>query len=260
MKPVLALNALRVESAEPGPLPADALDFFRKKGIKPSFHFEDVWAEEHLAAFTAAAAMQEDVLAALREGVDLALAEGHTFEMFDARLRDRLAALGWWGEVQVVDPATGEVRTVNIGARRLQVIFETNMRTARAAGQWERIQRTKKFRPYLQYGLGPSRVHRDQHVAWNGMILPADHPFWRDGGFPPNGWGCRCVVRQLSRAEAERLGGETRDFSYAMTASRNTRTGRVKQHIEGVDPSFSYPPGRRMAGLGSPPPDLTPDR
>lgn len=246
---LLALNALQPEHAEPGPLPIEALEFFRKKKIKPSFSYEDVWSEEHNAAFTAAKAMQTDVLEALRIGVDSALAEGHTFEEFQAGLRDKLISLGWWGEVQMVDPATGQMQTVNIGAQRLRVIYETNMRTARAAGQWERIQRTKKFRPYLQYGLGPSRIHRDQHVAWAGIILPADHPFWHQG-FPPNGWGCRCVVRQISEAEAKRLGGETKDFSYEMIESRNKRTGRIKRHIKGVDPSFAHNAGKdRMAGL-----------
>lgn len=32
---------------------------------------------------------------------------------------------------------------------------------------------------------------RLQHKAWDGLTLPADHPFWQTH-YPPNGWRCRC--------------------------------------------------------------------
>ena len=67
----------------------------------------------------------------------------------------------------MIDPETGETREVELGSpRRLKTIYSTNMRTARAAGQWERIQRTKATHPYLLYELGPSGEHRPEHVAW----------------------------------------------------------------------------------------------
>jgi hypothetical protein len=62
------------------------------------------------------------------------------------------------------------------------------MRVSRSAGQWQRIDRTKKTLPYLVYYLGPSANHRDEHVGWAGTILPVDHPWW-DTHFVPNGWG-----------------------------------------------------------------------
>ncbi len=68
----------------------------------------------------------------------------------------------------------------------------------------ERIQRTKSGLPYLLYQLGPAREHRPEHMAWHGLLLPVDDPFWHTH-LPLNGWGCKCRVRQVSRAEHRRL-------------------------------------------------------
>jgi uncharacterized protein with gpF-like domain len=85
--------------------------------------------------------------------------------------------------------------------RRLRTIFQTNMRSAFAAGQWERIQRTKAALPFLLYVRTASVEPRPEHLRWAGIILPADDPFWRTH-FPPNGWQCKCAVRQVSKFEA----------------------------------------------------------
>ena len=41
---------------------------------------------------------------------------------------------------------------------------------------------------------------RPQHVAWSGLVLSCDDPFW-DTHFPPNGWRCTCGVEAVSREE-----------------------------------------------------------
>lgn len=174
----------------PGPPPKEVLEYFRRKGYKLGFSYLDVWREEHATAFTVAKAMELDILEAIRAEVDKALAEGRTFQQFQKELRPILEALGWWGRKEMVDPVTGEVIEAQLGSpRRLQVIFDTNLRTARAVAQWERIQRTKDVLPYLLYTVGPSREHRLAHLAWHGTLLPADDPWW-ETHFAPNGWGC----------------------------------------------------------------------
>lgn len=217
---------VKVTAAEPGKVPAEVRKYLRAKGLTPSWDWDDVWQEEHAAAFTAAKAMGQDVLAALRQAVDAAIEGGQTFGEFKKRLRDVLAELGWWGVQNRVNPKTGEVERVELGTpRRLKVIYVTNARVARAQGQWERIQRTKDSRPYLLYELGPSERHRPEHEAWAGTILPADDAAWGKM-FPPNGWGCKCRVRQLSAAEADRKGG--------VTEAPDTSS---------IDPEWAYNPG-----------------
>lgn len=231
----------------PGPPPKEALDYLRAKGVKASFDYRDVWAAEHAADFTVAKAMQLDVLQAIREDADNALAEGLTFRQYAKGLKPRLMQLGWWGKQEMTDPYTKEPRLVQLGStRRLRTIYRTNMRTARAAGQWERIQRTKKTHPYLLYELGPSENHRPEHVSWAGILLPADDPFWLTH-FTPNGWGCKCRVRQVSKREYERLNATGRYITSAPRIERrewvNKRTGEVLQVPSGIDPGWDYNPG-----------------
>lgn len=258
----------------PGPPPRDALDWFRAKGLKPSFDWADVWREEHAVAFTVAKMLHLDLLADVRAAVDRALAEGMTFRDFQKRLTPLLQEKGWWGIKEMTDPLTGEIRQVQLGSpRRLRVIYDTNLRTARAAGQWARIRRTRDSHPYLLYTVGPSREHRPEHLSWHGTLLPADDDFWTRA-FPPSGWGCRCRVRQVSRHEYERLkdsgvpappsaaqsptGRRTLATVPVKTAAppmpmvewTNKRTGEVQLVPKGIDPGWDYNPGEgRLAHL-----------
>ncbi len=230
--------------------PAEALAFFRAKGWAISFDYRDVWRAENAAAFTVAKAMELDVLAAIRFEVDQALSEGIPFAQFKRDLTPTLQKLGWWGKQPRQDPLTGETRLVQLGSPvRLRTIYRTNLRTARAAGQWLRIERTRDTHPYLMYRLGPSRVHREQHVAWEGLMLRADDPWWQSH-YPPNGWGCRCRVRQVSNAEARRRGLQV-DTAPPLRKRHvvNKRTGEVDEVPEGIDPGWDYHPSERLQRL-----------
>ena len=144
--------------------PAEAVDFFRKKGLVESYAWQDVWQEEHAAAFTVAKSTGYDILSDIFGAVDSALAEGTTFETFRRDLEPTLIKKGWWGRKESVDPLTGEVRKAQLGSRRrLRIIYDTNLRMARAAGAWERIERNKKRRPYLMYDAVNDGRPRPQH-------------------------------------------------------------------------------------------------
>ncbi|WP_051182944.1 phage minor head protein [Desulfocurvibacter africanus] len=256
----------------PGVPPKEALEYFDRKKSKPSFSYLDVWREEHATNFVVAKAMELDVRTSIREEVRRVMAEGRTFAQFQKDLKPRLMELGWWGRKEMTDPLTGETREVQLGSpRRLRTIYQTNLRTARAAGQWERIERTKASLPYLLYQLGPSREHRPEHMAWHGLLLPVDDPFW-GSHMPPNGWGCKCRVRQVTKAEAERLkqdgvqipGAQELDPETGLPTGRlvkrrmpvrtdspritrrewiNKRTGEVQRVPVGIDPGWDYNPG-----------------
>lgn len=253
--------------------PKEAQAWFRAKGIKPSFSYTDVWKEEHASSFTVAKAMQTDILKDIREAVDQALAEGKTYQQFQKELKPFLEKKGWWGKQRMVDPLDGKEKLVQLGSpRRLRVIYETNMRTARTAGQWERIQKTKAALPYLLYTLGPSMEHRPEHVGFHGLLLPVDDDFWKTH-MPPNGWGCKCRVRQVSKHEARQLQesgiqaaepeqeinpvtnlptGHKEKTSVPVRTSVpeiqtrewiNKRTGEVHDVPVGLDPGWDYNPG-----------------
>ena len=192
-----------------GPVPKEALAFWRGKGLSPSFSYRDVWREEHRKAFSAAGAMRLDLIKDLRDSLEQALEEGQTFREWSRDIKPVLEEHGWLGkDVKVKDPETGRERTIEVNPRRLAVIYETNMRVARAVGQYERVQRTKDVTPYFEYNLGPSARHRPEHAAVEGTILPVDDDFW-SAHLPPNGYGCKCWVRAISESSAESKGGQT---------------------------------------------------
>ncbi|MFT6254452.1 MAG: hypothetical protein ACJATV_000701, partial [Granulosicoccus sp.] len=226
----------------PAKAPQDAIDWFGSKKLKPSFDYRDVYREEHAYAFVVAKVMQMDVLQNIYDELNSALKNGYTFQQFKKTLTPTLQKAGWWGEKEETDPHTKESRVVQLGSpRRLKTICRVNMRTSRAAGQWQRIERTRKSHPYLVYELGASREHREQHVRWAGIILPIDDPFWQTH-YPPNGWGCKCRVRQVSKREYQRLNATGRYLTEAPAIKRkewiNKRSGEVLQVPEGIDPSF----------------------
>jgi len=260
--------------ATPGPVPREALDYFRDKGLKVSFDYRDTWREEHASAFTVAKAMQVDVLTSIRAELERAIAEGRTLQQFQRELTPTLQRLGWWGKQEMVDESTGEIVNAQLGSpRRLRTIYNANLRTARAAGQWQRIERTKDALPFLLRTLGPSREHRPEHVEWHGTLLPVDAPFW-ETHMPPDGWECKCRVRQVSRVEAERLKAkgvlaadrkqikdpetglptghlEQRYTPVKTTAPQirhrdwlNKRTGAVERVPAGIDPGWDTNPGK----------------
>lgn len=221
------------------PPPKEALEYLRAKGYKIGWDYRDVWQEEHVRAFTVAKAMTQDLLIAIRKALDEALAQGKTLQQFKKEIEPILGKRGWLGKVTMPDGSTVELGT----PRRLKIIYDTNMRTARTAGQWERIERNKDALPYLMYGLGPSKEHRLQHVEWEGLILPIDDPFW-DTHLPPNGWGCKCRVRQMTKRDADNRGGVSKSPKIETTPWENKRTGQIQYVPKGIDPGWDYNPGK----------------
>lgn len=228
--------------------PEEALKFFRAKGYKIGFAWQDVWQQEHEAAFTVAKMMDLDLLRDVRAAVDKAIAEGKTFREFRQDIEPTLHDAGWWGRKEMIDPASGEKREVQLGSvRRLRTIFRVNMQTAYAAGDWKQIEDNAQTAPYLMYDAIDDGRTRPEHKAWDGTVLRWDDPWW-DTHRPPNGWNCRCSVIQLSARDFERMGKKPATqppkFSTETREYVNPRTGEVTDVPRGVDPGWAYNPGK----------------
>jgi uncharacterized protein with gpF-like domain len=230
-------------------LPNEAIEFLASKKLKPTEHWTEVWREEHVTSFTVARSAGYDILKDIQDALVENLKTGQTFRHFQKQLIPILQAKGWWGES--TDSVTGNV--VELGSpRRLKIIYDANIRTARAAAQWQRIQERVQSHPFLLYQLGPSLEHRAEHEGWAGMIVHANDPFW-ETHFPPNGWGCKCYVRQINNREAQRLLAALVGSSYADYRStspkityrdwKNTRTGQTIKVPLGIDPGWDTNPG-----------------
>ncbi len=76
-------------------------------------------------------------------------------------------------------------------------------------------------------------------------MLPIDDPFW-DTHYPPNGWGCKCRVRAITRFEAEQV-GVSPDPEIQWREYRNRRTGEITRVPSDVDPGWHTNPGKARA-------------
>ena len=226
--------------------PEEAIAYFKARGFNQveSWDWRDVWQAQHTMAFTVAKSTGFDVLKDIHAAVDDAISRGLTFKQFSAQLTPILQAKGWWGKMEKPDPLTGEVKDVQLGSpRRLKIIYDTNMRMSQAAGEWARIQRTKRYAPYLMYTAIRDSATRPLHRQWHGTVLPVDHPWWQTH-YPPNGWRCRCSVIQLSAHDLEALGYQVSpDPVDDLVMYTNDRTGETQMIPRGIDPGFAYNPG-----------------
>ncbi|WP_208434612.1 phage minor head protein [Bartonella taylorii] len=229
--------------------PKEVTRYFEAKALIPSFDWRDVAPEEHAFSFTVAKSVGYDILDDFKRAVGEAIKHQVPFQDFQKNLMPILQEKGWWGKKLAIDPKTGEKSVVQLGSpRRLETVYWANTMSAHAAGEWERTQNNKEFLPYLTYALSSSEHKRLEHESWVGFTAPVDDPVW-DWLYPPNGWRCKCSVRQVSRYEAEDLGYEegAEPLQVEQKVWHNKRTGQVEKIPKGIDPGWHLNPGKHRA-------------
>jgi len=169
---------------------AEQQSFFKDKLNIPTRKWDDLWKDQHAKGFMVAGAYKADLLADFRSAVDKAVAKGTTLEKFRKDFDNIVAKHGW---------------SYN-GSRnwRSEIIYSTNVRQAYNAGRWAQLTDPEQLEvlPYLTYKHGDSKHPRPHHLAWDGITLPHDDPWWNDH-FPQNGWGCKCRVYGSTKKEYE---------------------------------------------------------
>lgn len=214
----------------------EAIDYFRDKVNVKGERWDSLWQGQHATAFTVAGAMKDDLLCDLRQAVDKAISQGVSLADFRKQFKNIVAKNGWTG-------FTGDGSKAGVNWRA-KVIYDTNVRQAYNAGRWQQLQH---FDIWV-YHHGDSRNPRPAHLAWNGLALKKDDPWWQTH-FPQNGWGCKCYVTGYSAVRAKVKGievGTAPDdgtFDYV-----NKNTGEVSPVPKGIDPSFDYSVGEAKFG------------
>lgn len=115
--------------------------------------------------------------------------EGPNFREFKTFVRDRLESAGW-------TPANPS---------HVETVFRTNVMSAYAGGRVAQMKSPAVVdrMPYWQIrGVSDSR-QRPTHKAALGIVLPANHAFWKSA-YPPFGYNCRCRVVARSKAWVDR--------------------------------------------------------
>lgn len=216
----------------------EAIQYFRDKVKLPTERWTDIWQGMHSRAFVVAGATKTELLTDFYNAIEKAIREGSTITDFRKVFDETVARSGW---------------SYN-GSRgwRTAVIFDTNMRTAYAAGNYRQMMDTRASRPFWRYLGGLSEHPRELHLRWSGTTLRYDDPWW-DTHFPPNGWGCKCEVVSQSDREITRLEKQgvkisrerPNDGAYLWA---NPNTGEIIDVPNGIDPGWAYNPGKTAWG------------
>lgn len=231
-----------------GSLPfAEQIEFFRSKVNVPTRAWTDLYAEGHNTGFMVAGALRADLLEDLRAAVDTVIAEGGTLASFREQFGRIVAERGWTGWAGEQSEAGTRWRT--------RVIYDTNLRQSYNAGREQQMAdpELRRRRPYGLYRHGGSADPRPQHLAWDGLVLPLDDPWW-DTHSPQNGWGCSCKKFAVGERELDRLGLTVAESAPPVrllerVVGKNGPSPRVVRVPEGVDPGFEYRPELRTGQM-----------
>lgn len=216
---------------------SEAIDFFKAKIKLPSSGWTDIWQEQHSFGFIVAGATTDSLVEDFYNAIAKAKESGG-YEVFKKSFGDIVAKHGW-------------AHNGSPGWRS-KIIYDTNVTQAYNAGRYKQMMAVKHLRPYWQYKHTSIEHPRLEHKAWSGKIIPADDPWW-DTHYPQNGWGCKCRVYSLSRSEAsrewEKNGKNGPDeappieWEERVVGKKGTNPRTVRTPV-GIDPGFSYNPGK----------------
>lgn len=205
---------------------AEQVAFFRNKmgNLIPTAKWTDVQKSGHDTGFMVAGAAKADLLADFAVAVERSISEGKSLNAFQKDFDHIVQKHGW----------------VHTGGRdwRSRVIYQTNISTAYAAGREAQME-AAGFE-YRMYQHSDASVRpRPYHLSWNGLVLPADDPFWKSHK-APNGWGCKCrIIGIRGEAAAKRLGGRWGDKPPDGWDKIDPKTGEQV----GIDKGWGYSPG-----------------
>jgi SPP1 gp7 family putative phage head morphogenesis protein len=220
---------------------SEAVAFFRQKQILPTRSWQDVQRGAHDKAFVVAGLANRAALEEFRAAIERQLASGMSYKEFQKDFDRIVAKYGWEHK--------------GTPAWRARTIFETNIRTAYAAGRWAQLQDpdVAKALPYIQYKHSGAEHFRPLHKAWDGLVLLRTDKFWQTN-LPPNGFGCKCQFFPLSAGSLKRLGKDGPDRNpYDVIAENGgeatrravwTSTGEIVDLPRGVDLGWDYLPGQ----------------
>lgn len=224
---------------------SEAIAFLRQKVRLPTRRFDDLVGAANDRAFMVAGVQADDLLASIQGALVRAQEAGTTLDAFRADLDPLLDRLGWTS------------RGAKYTAWRTRIVYETNLRTAYAAGRQAQMLEMAEDLPIWVYRHSGSKHPRLQHQAWDGKALPWNDAWWQTHS-PPNGWGCGCWIENMDARDLKRIEGKDGPDPSPEVVTRQVRDGATGQMVDvpvGVDPGWGYPPGRSWAE-GLVPPEL----
>lgn len=183
-----------------------SLDFLRENNITVDWDYPSMASEELIYVTASANAVRADIIKTMRNTLVNAAKQGLTRTEAARVLVQKLKNNGLWDKVETVDGKTGDIKAIRGSSPyRVETFFRSNMQASYMAGKWLNIQEDRFDRPYLQYLTQADDRVRPSHRVLHKGVWAVNDPVWRKI-YPPNGYNCRCYVRQITEAVARRLG------------------------------------------------------
>lgn len=170
-------------------VPEKALEFLFGKTSAIYASFKNISADVFRLVFTVAGVMQMDVLVAIRALVEKAIAEGQSFEDFQA-------AMSADGLISAALPRS-----------RWETIYRTNLQSAFMAARYREQVRLGERKPFWKFVAVLDRSTTAGCRDLDGKIFRYDDGFWSNN-YPPRHYRCRSRVVALNDRELARYGGE----------------------------------------------------
>jgi len=173
--------------------------YLRDKLDVPTGHYDDITGAQHDVAFVVAGAMKADLLSDFHEAVNRAASEGKSRQWFRDEF-ERIAHKSGWSGFTGDGSAKGR-------AWRADLIYETNLRASMEAARREALDDPDiaAICPYVRFRHRSIMNARDEHKAWDGMVLRRDDP-WVLAHQTPMGYHCKCTWEPVTEADLKRMG------------------------------------------------------
>ncbi|WP_282800032.1 phage minor head protein [Bombella apis] len=206
--------------------PSEAISYFRQKVNMPTQRWGELESAAHARGFAVAGATSHALLTDFKTAVSRALSNGTTLQEFRKTFNSIVKKHGWSHN--------------GSPGWRAKIIYETNLASAYSAGRYRQMTTPAALElyPYWRYVHHACAHPRPAHVAWSGIILRNDDPWWATH-YPPNGWRCHCTVEVVSAGRMERNGWKVEESPPVETRPwRNPATGKEEHVPVGIDPGF----------------------
>lgn len=211
--------------------PEAAIEYLENKGYKITNDWREMWEDAHAKAFTISKMTDIQLLKDTKNTLEQAMHAGWGAQKTQRELTNMFKKRGWWGKQEIIDE-NGDVKKIQLGSpHRVRTIYRQNMQSAYNAGRYLKQLENVDFAPYFQYIAVLDEATRPEHRALHGKVFRYDDPIWALL-YPPNGWGCRCIVRQLTKDEVQRLGVNVEKSGKNLAYKDeiiNENTGETKQ-------------------------------
>ncbi len=158
--------------------PAEAINYFKQKQVVTRKVFDSLADDARSSAFTVSGIYRQDVLDGFKGEIVKSLEEGTPQSKVIKRFKGIMS---------------GAYKSKQLGNYHLETIFRVNTGLAYGTGRRRALEDVADDLPFWQYHAVMDDRTRPTHAALNGLILPANHPFWNDH-FPPWEFCCRCAV------------------------------------------------------------------